>query len=194
MTCCSRAWSSASRVTGAGHTRTRERFTGVASAATAGPPSRNSTAWRKETPRCRITQSIGPPPLWQPKQCHRFFAGVTLVPTELITQAILVLRGQKVLLDADLAELYGVETRRLNEQVRRNQARFPRDFAFQLTATEFDQLKSQFVTSSWGGRDKLPYACAEHGAIVAATILSGANSKIIARVSAVVQSCRNWRA
>ena len=65
-----------------------------------------------------------------------------------------------------------METRRLNEQVRRNQARFPRDFAFQLTATEFDQLKSQFVTSSWGGRDKLPYACAEHGAIVAATILN----------------------
>jgi hypothetical protein len=91
---------------------------------------------------------------------------------EAITHRIFVLRGQKVLLDADLAALYGVETRRLNEQVRRNTARFPKDFIFELTAEEFGNLKSQFATSSWGGRRKLPMAFTEHGAIMAATVLS----------------------
>ena len=79
---------------------------------------------------------------------------------------------QKVLLDSDLAILYGVETRRLNEQVRRNRARFPADFIFELNATEFADLKSQFATSSWGGRRKLPLAFTEHGAIMAATVLN----------------------
>lgn len=76
------------------------------------------------------------------------------------------------MLDADLAELYGVETRRLNEQVRRNRERFPEDFMFQLTPEEFTNLKSQFATSSWGGRRKLPYAFTEHGAIMAASVLN----------------------
>src|SRR5690349_20436092 len=67
-----------------------------------------------------------------------------------ITQSILVLRDQRVLLDYDLAELYAVETRRLNEQVRRNRTRFPADFVFELTAHEFENLKSQFATSNWG--------------------------------------------
>lgn len=89
-----------------------------------------------------------------------------------ITQRILVIREQKVLLDSDLAILYGVETRRLNEQVRRNRARFPADFIFELNATEFADLKSQFATSSWGGRRKLPLAFTEHGAIMAATVLN----------------------
>ncbi len=74
-----------------------------------------------------------------------------------IETKILLIRGQKVMLDADLAELYGVETRRLNEQVSRNSGSFPEDFMFQLTAEEFANLKSQFATSSWGGRRKLPY-------------------------------------
>lgn len=95
-----------------------------------------------------------------------------LVPVEQITQSILVLRGQKVLLDAELAALYGVTTRRLNEQVRRNRRRFPEDFLFELTAAEFANLKSHFATSSWGGRRKLPLAFTEHGAIQAATILN----------------------
>ena len=95
-----------------------------------------------------------------------------LLPLEAITQRIVVLREQKVLLDADLAALYGVETRRLNEQVRRNRARFPEDFIFELTAEEFGNLKSQFATSSWGGRRKLPMAFTEHGAIMAATVLN----------------------
>jgi hypothetical protein len=95
-----------------------------------------------------------------------------VVPVEHITQSILVLRGQKVLLDAELAALYGVTTRRLNEQVRRNRSRFPVDFLFELTTEEFANLKSHFATSSWGGRRKLPFAFTEHGAIQVATILN----------------------
>jgi ORF6N domain len=89
-----------------------------------------------------------------------------------ITRAILVLRGRRVLLDAELAVLYGVTTRRLNEQVRRNRKRFPHDFLFELTTEEFANLKSRFATSSWGGRRKRPFAFTEHGAIQAATILN----------------------
>ena len=91
---------------------------------------------------------------------------------EAIASRILTLRGERVLLDADLAALYGVETRRLNEQVRRNRRRFPADFIFRLTRDELENLMSQFATSRWGGRRKLPYAFTEHGAIQAATILN----------------------
>jgi hypothetical protein len=94
------------------------------------------------------------------------------MPLETISQRIMVIRGQRVLLDEDLAHLYGVETRRLNEQVRRNRARFPSDFIFELNAEEFNNLKSQFASSSWGGRRKLPLAFSEHGAIMSATVLS----------------------
>jgi hypothetical protein len=94
------------------------------------------------------------------------------MPVENIARSILILRGQRVLLDSDLAALYGVETRRLNEQVRRNQERFPADFIFELTNAEFANLKSQFATSSWGGRRKRPLAFTEHGAIMAATVLN----------------------
>lgn len=73
-----------------------------------------------------------------------------------ISQRIFDVRGQRVMLDSDLAQLYGVDTKRLNEQVRRNLQRFPEDFAFQLTAEEWENLKSQIATSSWGGRRKLP--------------------------------------
>ena len=100
----------------------------------------------------------------------------SLVVSESIETRILTIRGQKVMLDADLAELYGVETRRLNEQVRRNSERFPEDFMFQLTGEEFANLKSQFATSSWGGRRKLPYAFTEHGAIMAASVLNTARA------------------
>ena len=71
-----------------------------------------------------------------------------------------------------LSTLYGVETRRLNEQVRRNRNRFPADFVFQLEPAELANLKSQFATSSWGGRRKLPLTFTEHGAIMTATILN----------------------
>ncbi len=98
----------------------------------------------------------------------------TAVPVEGITPSILVLRGQRVILDAELASLYGVTTKRLNEQVRRNLDRFPADFMFQLTAAEATPLRSQIATSNTGrgGRRYLPYAFTEHGAIQAANVLN----------------------
>jgi hypothetical protein len=96
----------------------------------------------------------------------------TALPLDGIQGQILLVRGQKVLLDSTLATLYGVETRRLNEQVRRNRERFPEDFLIELTAAEFANLKSQFATSSWGGRRKPPLAFTEHGAIMAASVLN----------------------
>jgi ORF6N domain len=98
----------------------------------------------------------------------------SLLPLETITHRILLVRGQKVLLDADLAALYGVETRRLNEQVRRNRDRFPEDFIFRLTTKEVEALnRSQIATGSQKHRDPryTPFAFTEHGAIMAATIL-----------------------
>jgi len=87
---------------------------------------------------------------------------------------ILVLRNQKVILDTDLAELYGVTVKRLNEQLKRNPQRFPRDFLFTLTRAEYQNLRSQNATSSsaHGGRRYLPNAFTEHGAIMAATVLN----------------------
>ena len=73
-----------------------------------------------------------------------------------IESLIYEIRGQKVMLDRDLAKMYGVETKVLNQAVKRNMKRFPEDFMFQLTPEEYDILKSQFVTSSWGGTRKLP--------------------------------------
>jgi len=95
-----------------------------------------------------------------------------LVPEEVIMSKIYLIRDQKVMLDADLAELYEVETRRLNEQVKRNIERFPDDFMFQLTKEEFEHLKSQIATSSWGGRRKLPFAFTEHGVLMLSSVLN----------------------
>jgi ORF6N domain len=100
---------------------------------------------------------------------------LAVVPVQDITRAILVLRGQRVLLDAELAALYGVTTKRLNEQVKRNAERFPEDFMFRLTRTEVEALnRSQIATGSQKHRDPRfpPYAFTEHGAIMAATILN----------------------
>jgi len=98
----------------------------------------------------------------------------TTPAVESISLSIASLRGQRVILDADLAALYGVETKRFNEQVKRNSARFPADFMFQLTAVEFDSLRSQFATSNAGrgGRRYFPYAFTEHGAMMAAMVLN----------------------
>jgi hypothetical protein len=86
---------------------------------------------------------------------------------ERVLRAIVIMRGHRVILDSDLAVLYGVETRRLNEQVRRNLSRFLPDFAFQLTPEEFGSLTSQIATSNVrrrrGGRRERPYAFTEHG-------------------------------
>lgn len=102
------------------------------------------------------------------------------LPDEIVMSKIYIIREQKVMLDEDLAELYGVETKRLNEQVRRNIERFPDDFMFQLTETEFADLKSQNATSSWGGRRKLPNAFTEHGVLMLSSVL---NSKQAIRVN-----------
>jgi len=99
----------------------------------------------------------------------------TLVKTPLarVADVILVIRDENVILDTDLALLYGVETRALIQAVKRNDRRFPLDFMFQLTRKEFDALRSQFVISKGrGGRRHLPYAFTEHGAIMAANVLN----------------------
>ena len=89
-----------------------------------------------------------------------------------IERSIRLIRGDKVILDEDLAELYGVVVKRLNEQVRRNITRFPADFMFQLTNQEFKDLKSQFATSSqWGGRRIPPYAFSEQGVAMLSSVL-----------------------
>ena len=103
----------------------------------------------------------------------------TLVPAERIERAILLIRGHKVMLDADLASLYEVETKGLVRAVKRNLDRFPSDFLFQLTAKEFQTLKSQsegnlrfqIGTSSWGGRRYRPYAFTEQGVAMLSSVL-----------------------
>lgn len=106
-------------------------------------------------------------------------------PTEHIEECIYTVRGQRVMLDADLAEVYGVLTRNLNKAVKRNADRFPDDFVFQLTAQEVANLKFQIGTSSLqhGGRRKPMWAFTEHGAIMAANVL---NSKRAAQMSVFV--------
>jgi hypothetical protein len=89
----------------------------------------------------------------------------------LIKSKIHELRGVKVMLDFDLAELYEVETKRLNEQVKRNIKRFPHDFMFQINNQEFMYLRSQNATSSWGGSRYLPFAFTEHGVAMLASVL-----------------------
>lgn len=94
------------------------------------------------------------------------------IPARDIDQRILLLRGERVILGADLAPLYEVELRALTQAVKRNSSRFPFDFLFQLTAEEWANLKSQFVTSSWGGsRRALPYAFTEQGVAMLSSVL-----------------------
>lgn len=96
----------------------------------------------------------------------------SLIPVERIEQSILLIRGQKVMLDNDLASLYGVETKILNRAVRRNADRFPEDFAFQLNEEEFENLRCHFGTSSSrGGRRYAPYAFTEQGVAMLSSVL-----------------------
>ncbi len=94
-----------------------------------------------------------------------------MLPDEIISSKIYLIRGQRVMLDKDLAELYEVETRTLNQAVNRNIERFPEMFMFRLTQPEFEILKSQFVTSSWGGTRKLPYVFTEQGVAMLSSVL-----------------------
>ena len=94
------------------------------------------------------------------------------IPAERIERSILVLRRHKVLLDADLAKLYGVETKVSLQALKRNPDRLPKDFVIQLTDREFRNLRSQFVTSSWGGRRYAPYVFTEQGVAMLSSVLN----------------------
>lgn len=94
-----------------------------------------------------------------------------IIPEEVIPTKIYLIREQKVMLDADLAELYQVDTKVLNQAVKRNIIRFPEDFMFQLSKEEWENLRSQNVTSSWGGRRNNPYAFTEHGVLMLSSVL-----------------------
>lgn len=101
---------------------------------------------------------------------------IAIISNADIKSKIFTIRGMQVMLDSDLAEIFSTETRRLNEQVKRNVERFPQSFCFQLTDTEFNNLKSHFATSSlenplWGGRRKLPFAFTEHGIAMLPAVL-----------------------
>ena len=97
---------------------------------------------------------------------------VPAVSEETIVEKIFIIRGQKVMLDRDLAEMYGVEVKRLNEAVKRNITRFPDDFMFQISKVEWQNLKSQIATSSWGGIRKLPYVFTEQGVAMLSSVLN----------------------
>jgi len=95
----------------------------------------------------------------------------SVIPDEIIMNKILLIRGKKVMIDMDLAELYEVETKVLKQAVRRNMDIFPKHFMFELTEDEFKNLRSQFVTSSWGGRRYLPFVFTEHGILQLANVI-----------------------
>ena len=97
---------------------------------------------------------------------------VMKVSEETIVEKIYIIRGMKVMLDKDLAAMYGVEVKRLNEAVKRNALRFPEDFMFRLAQEEWRNLKSQIATSSWGGARKLPYAFTEQGVAMLSSVLN----------------------
>jgi hypothetical protein len=95
-----------------------------------------------------------------------------LIPDDIISSKIYLIRNQKVMLDKDLSELYAVETKQLKRQVRRNLERFPEDFMFELSQQEFDNLRSQFGTSSWGGSRYMPMAFTEQGVAMLSSVLN----------------------
>ena len=95
-----------------------------------------------------------------------------MLPDEIITSKIYLIRNEKVMLDFDLAELYNVETKNLNRAVKRNINRFPEDFMFQLTKQEVENLRFQIGTSSWGGQRYLPYAFTEQGVAMLSSVLN----------------------
>jgi len=105
----------------------------------------------------------------------------SLIPLERIEKKIYLIRNQKVMIDEDLAKLYNVTTKRLNEQVKRNYDRFPQDFIFRFTKSEYDSLRSQIATSKRkGGRRYLPYAFTEQGVAMLSSVL---NSKQAIKVN-----------
>ncbi len=120
---------------------------------------------------------------FSPKTKIRFMAKKelqALVAEQKILNKIFIIRGQKVMIDEDLSEMYGVETKHLKRQVKRNIERFPKDFMFQLTIKEFENLRCQFGSSSWGGTRYIPFAFTEQGVAMLSSIL---NSKIAIEVN-----------
>ncbi len=101
------------------------------------------------------------------------------IPDEMVAKRILVIRGEKVMLDSDLAALYGVENKALKQQVKRNIESFPEDFMFELTADEFEHLRSQIVTSSHGGARYMPMAFTEHGVLMLSSILKSQRARAV---------------
>lgn len=114
--------------------------------------------------------------------------GKEVIPIERIARAILVIRREKVILDSDLAALYGVTTGNLNKAVKRNAERFPTDSMFQLDTEEVANLKFQFGISSWGGRRRLPYAFTEQGVAMLSSVLNSERSGERTRLA-----CWRWR-
>jgi hypothetical protein len=118
-----------------------------------------------------------------------------LIIQERIAKAIYLIRDQKVLIDSELAEMYGVETKVLNQAVKRNIDRFPKDFMFQLSEYEWQNLKSQFVTSSWGGRRTPPYMFTEQGvAMISSVINSPTAIQVNISIMRVFVKMRQWAA
>jgi hypothetical protein len=116
-----------------------------------------------------------------------------LLTEERVLQLIHKIRNQKVMLDSDLAEMYGVPTKRLNEQVKRNLDRFPDDFMFQLNQEEWENLKSQFATASWGGRRSLPYVFTEQGVSMLSSVLNSPQAiQVNISIMRVFVKVREW--
>ncbi len=116
-----------------------------------------------------------------------------IIPNEIISNKIYLIRNEKVMLDLYLAELFNVETKRINEQIKRNSERFREHFMFQLNEDEFQILKSQFATSSWGGTRKLPYAFTEHGVLQLSNVLKSERATLMSiKIIEVFVSLRNY--
>jgi hypothetical protein len=126
----------------------------------------------------------------------------SIIPVERVAAQIYLIRGQTVMFDADLAALYGVETRTLVQAVKRNAERFPEDFMFRLTDKETENLRSQIVISSWGGRRYNPYAFTEHGVAMLSSVLKSKRAvevnmtivRTFVKPGACWPATRTWRA
>ena len=125
----------------------------------------------------------------------------SIISDNSVVNKIYEIRGQKVMLDSDLAELYGVETKVLNQSIKRNLDRFPDDFMFLLTDSEWQNLKSQIVTSSWGGKRKLPYVFTEHGVLMLSNVLNSSQAiqvniqivRIFTRLRQLMSEHSEWK-
>ncbi len=115
-----------------------------------------------------------------------------LIPAGVIEHRIYLLRTHKVMLDHDLAHLYGVDTRILNQAVKRNRERFPEDFMFQLSSKETKNLRSQIVTSRWGGRRYLPYAFTEQGVAMLSSVLKSKRAIQVNGCGRSLPPTRSW--